>query len=338
MPTHITDEWTFLKNIESLLVCTVHAVHILNDFCVELIVHAPLIAQNFVPGQLFKLQNFESSAFVSHDTMFAMEGVALNGIDVDRSQGLITFLIYEAGASSMLCRYLKVGKPVMLMGPTGAPTPIPCSQTVLLIATHLHSAVLWHTGELMRKNGCNVIFVVSFKDHVARYKADRIEAAADTVLWCYSDEPVIDDLHEHRPQDLVYHGTILDAITHYKDTLNLVEVDRVLVHGSNALNIMISNALKTQWADIFTKQIPVEGSINAPMQCMMQGICGQCIQIHRDENSEIVTLYYSCKDSHHSVRTADYDFLQRRMSMNSLLEKIAKQWVKLIKIKVSFII
>ena len=62
-----------------------------------------------------------------------MEGIALTGAWVDKERGLLSLIALELGVSSRLCAYLKKGEPVVVMGPTGAPTEIPKQQNVLLL-------------------------------------------------------------------------------------------------------------------------------------------------------------------------------------------------------------
>jgi hypothetical protein len=63
-----------------------------------------------------------------------MEGLALTGAWVDRDRGLVSTIVLEMGGSSDLCAMLQPGEPVILMGPTGAPTEIEPGETVVLSA------------------------------------------------------------------------------------------------------------------------------------------------------------------------------------------------------------
>ena len=49
-------------------------------------------------------------------------GLALTGAWVDKDKGLLSLITPEMGGSSDLCALLEPGEPVILMGPTGAPT------------------------------------------------------------------------------------------------------------------------------------------------------------------------------------------------------------------------
>jgi len=61
-----------------------------------------------------------------------MEGLALTGAWVDKTQGLLSMIALEMGVSSRQCAYLRPGEPVLVMGPTGSPTEIPHGENVLL--------------------------------------------------------------------------------------------------------------------------------------------------------------------------------------------------------------
>ncbi len=123
----------FAARLNELLRPTVHRVERLTPTIVEVVVRAPLAARQFLPGQFYRLQNFESYApvveFGGVRTRLAMEGLALTGAWVDREQGLVSTIVLEMGGSSDLCALLAPGEPVVLMGPTGAPTEIARRET-----------------------------------------------------------------------------------------------------------------------------------------------------------------------------------------------------------------
>src|SRR5256885_2325236 len=65
----------------------VHAVERLTPKIVEVVVHAPMAARAFQPGQFYRLQNYEAHAQRVEGTTLAMEGLALTGAWIDREQG-----------------------------------------------------------------------------------------------------------------------------------------------------------------------------------------------------------------------------------------------------------
>ena len=114
------------------IVARVHEVNRLTPTIVEMVVRAPFDARKFEPGQFFRLQNFESHALQVDGTTLQMEGIALTGAWTDPERGLLSLIILEMGGSSRLCAYLRPNEPVVVMGPTGAPTEIPSNETIVL--------------------------------------------------------------------------------------------------------------------------------------------------------------------------------------------------------------
>ncbi|MGN2393692.1 hypothetical protein, partial [Pelomicrobium sp. G1] len=80
--------------------------------------------------------------------------------------------------SSDVCSLLRAGEPVVVMGPTGAPTEIPADETVLLAGGGLGNAVLFSIGQALRANGCRVLYFAGYKRLADRYYVERIEEAA----------------------------------------------------------------------------------------------------------------------------------------------------------------
>ncbi|QKX03249.1 glutamate synthase subunit beta [Wolbachia endosymbiont of Litomosoides sigmodontis] len=120
---HRTNE-EFFNKIKEQFTAKVVKVQYLTDKVVEVVIKAPLAAKNFQPGQFFRLQNFETNSRKINNTTFAMEGIAVTGTEVDKKKGLISIIVLEIGGSTNLCRFLREGEQIILMGPTGKPTEV----------------------------------------------------------------------------------------------------------------------------------------------------------------------------------------------------------------------
>ena len=138
-----------------------------------------------------------------------MEGLALTGAWVDRERGLVSTIVLEMGGSSDLCATLEPGEPVVLMGPTGAPTEIGADRSVVLVGGGLGNAVLFSIGQAFRGAGSKVLYFAGYRQMVDRYKVADIEAAADVVVWCCDEGPGFERRppagsrvrRQHRPGD-----------------------------------------------------------------------------------------------------------------------------------------
>jgi NAD(P)H-flavin reductase len=329
-PASATQTADFIAGLEDSLRASVHAVNRLTPTIVEVVVCAPAAARAFHPGQFYRLQNFETLASRAAGTCLAMEGLAMTGAWVDAEQGLLGLIILEMGGSSDICAQLKPGEPVVVMGPTGAPTEIPSGETVLLAGGGLGNAVLFSIGRAMREAGNRLLYFAGYKTIADRYKVADIEAAADVIVWACDEAPGFDP---SRPQDLSFTGTIVDAIAAYGDgvlgevPIPLGEVDRIVTIGSDRMMAALAAARHGVLADHLKPGHRAIGSINSPMQCMMKEICAQCLQAHRDPETGLETVVFSCFNQDQPLDSVDFDGLAARLRQNSVQEKLTAQWI-----------
>lgn len=298
---------TSFVHIINQLSARVHKVERLTPTIVEVVLHAPLAARNFRPGQFFRLQNFASP-------QKAMEPLAMTGAWVDVEHGLVSVIVLEMGGSSNLCAQLQTGEEVVLMGPTGTPTEIPTNENVVLVGGGLGNAVLFSIGKAMRTNGCHVTYFAGYKKAQDRYKIEEIEAAADVVVWCCDEA----ELSKSRPQDFSFKANMLQAIEAYPAELNATQ--RVIAIGSDRMMAAVAEFCST--GKVFPKTMRAIGSINSPMQCMMKEICAQCLQRHVDPATGKESYVYSCMEQDQELAFVDFAHLRARLEQNTLQEKL----------------
>jgi NAD(P)H-flavin reductase len=298
---------------------------------VEVVVHAPIAARRFEPGQFYRLQNYETLATQSAKTRLTMEGLALTGASVDAEQGLLSTIVLEMGGSSNLCMELKPGEPIILMGPTGAPTEIPTAETVVLVGGGLGNAVLFSIGQAMRRAGNKVLYFAGYKKVIDRYKVAEIEGAADIVIWCCDEQP---GFAPTRPQDKTFVGNIVECMHSYatgalgEQTLAIKDADRMIVIGSDRMMAAVAAARHGVLQPYVNAQHFAIGSINSPMQCMMKEICAQCLQIHIDPVTGKSSYVFSCFNQDQPLDHVDWACLNQRLRQNSVQEKLTTAWLK----------
>ncbi|MDE3061032.1 MAG: pyridine nucleotide-disulfide oxidoreductase, partial [Pseudomonadota bacterium] len=325
----------FVQKINGQLRATVHAVNRLTPTIVEVVIHAPLAAERFEPGQFYRLQNFETLALATCNsqlaTTLAMEGLAMTGAWVDKEKGLVAVIALEMGGSSDLCAFLKPGEPVVLMGPTGEPTEIPTGETVLLAGGGLGNAVLFSIGKAMRAKGCKVLYFAGYRQAADRYHTKDIEAAADQVIWC-CDETL---LTPGRSEDGTFHGNIVEAMQAYAkglvslttDHWPLSTIQRLIAIGSDRMMAAVAAVRHGALAPYLNPRHIAIGSINSPMQCMMKEICAQCLQKQVDPATGEETYVYSCANQDQLLDCVSWPHLNARLKQNSVQEKLTAQWV-----------
>jgi NADPH-dependent glutamate synthase beta subunit-like oxidoreductase/NAD(P)H-flavin reductase len=320
--------------LDEELLATVEDVIRLTPTIVEVIVKAPAAARHFEPGQFYRLNNFEALAprvvRDGRDTPLLMEGIALTGAWVDRERGLLSMITLEMGASSRLVAYLRKGEPVVVMGPTGAPTEIPEGQNVMLLGGGLGNAVLFSIAKALRAKGNRVIYFAGYRNGGDLFKREEIESATDQVIWS-TDTGV--EIPPARPQDAHFRGNIVQAVLAYQagalgETLvPLPTVDRIIAIGSDRMMAAVKAARHGALAPFLKKEHVGIGSINSPMQCMMKEVCAQCLQKHVDPTTGIETIIFSCFNQDQELDRVDFPNLAARLRQNTVQEKLSTLWV-----------
>ena len=324
-----TPEALFAK-LDDELRATVHEVVRLTPNIIEVVLRAPMAARAFLPGQFYRLQNFETLAPAVDGASLGMEGLALTGAWTDKARGLISTIVLEMGGSSDLCAHLRPGEPVILMGPTGTATEIPEDETVLLIGGGLGNAVLFSIGQALRAKGSRVVYFAGYKRMIDRYKIDEIERAADVIVWCSDEGP---GFQPDRPQDRAFVGNIVQAIDAYgsgqlgEQAVQLGEVDHLIAIGSDGMMGAVAQARHGVLAGRLKPHHKAIASINSPMQCMMKEICAQCLQVHKDPATGLESVVFSCFNQDQELDKVDFGNLRTRLGQNGVQEKLTRQWI-----------
>ena len=327
------DVWA--GRIGALLRARIERVERLAPGILEVVVHAPLAARRFAPGQFYRLQNLETLAPVigappGGPTRLALEGLALTGAWVDRERDLVATVVLEMGASSDLCARLRPGEPVVLMGPTGSPTTIGRGETVVLAGGGLGNAVLFSIGAAMRQAGCRVLYFAGYRRVADRFHVDRIEAAADAVVWCCDEAP---GFVPGRAGDRAVVGTIVEAMLAWaRGDLGQLSIapqatDRLLAIGSDRMMAAVARARRGPLAHWLRPDLIALASVNSPMQCMLKEVCAQCLQARHDPATGRTRYVFSCFEQDQPLDEIDFPMLDQRLRQNALQEAQARAWV-----------
>jgi NADPH-dependent glutamate synthase beta subunit-like oxidoreductase/NAD(P)H-flavin reductase len=329
------------------LVPTVREVNRLTSNIVEIVVHAPMAARKFQPGQFYRLQNFETFApmvaierkgdpnglpDIRTEARLAMEGLALTGAWVDSDKGLLGTIVLEMGGSSRLCAALEPGEPIVLMGPTGQPTEIASRETVLLCGGGLGNAVLFSIARAFKALGSRVLYFAGYRRGEDLFKREDIERWTDLVVWCTDSGGAIEP---RRPQDKHFRGNIVEAMHAYgtgalggPPPIALRDVARIIAIGSDGMMNAVREARHGILAPLLNPRHLAIGSINSPMQCMMKEVCAQCLQKVRDPRTGQERVIFTCFNQDQELDAVDFSNLRDRLRANSMQEKLSNAWLE----------
>ena len=219
------------------------------------------------------------------------------------------------------------------MGPTGTPTEIPTNEAVLLAGGGLGNAVLFSIGKAMREAGNRVIYFAGYKSIDGVFKVEEIEAASDIVIWAVDPLPGAEAIATTRPQDKSFIGNIVEAMLAYASgelgdvPIALSDVDRIIAIGSDSMMAAVKTARFGVLKPHLKAGHTAIGSINSSMQCMMKGVCAQCLCRHEDPETGEESFVYSCNNQDQMLDEVDFSNLHQRLRQNSVQEKLSDLWL-----------
>lgn len=279
------------------------------DNIIELTIQAPLAAKHFQPGHFYRLQNYETFAPRIHDTILQMEPLALMAADCDIKTGSLKFFVIEKGVSSLLCSFLKKGEPVSLMGPTGIRAKISHpNETVLIIGNELSLPLVSAYGKALRQTGNRVIYLSLFN-----HKAFDLKSCADVIIEATE-------------------SNCIDVLLQYGATnpqIALQDIDRIYLISDTCLLKKFQEARQTQFKNIFIKNPRIHASVYSTMQCMLKGVCAQCLQWQIDpETGKRTKAVFACSWPEQPLEIIDINNIDERQSQNRLQEIMSRLWLK----------
>ncbi len=301
---------------------------------VELQLHAPLAVRNFQPGHFYRIQNFETTAKLAGDTLLQTEATAVLASRVDKAQGLLSLMVIEQGASSRLFATLEPGQPIALMGPTGVRTKIPQDQeTILIVGGRISAAQMLVLGPALRSAGNKVLYIAGFKTRDELFCQHELEQCADKIIWVtqYGDP-----ITTHRPQDYALTGDFTAALSRYamgalgvgQPEILLQSVNRVLIIGKYRLLRLMQTACNTVLKGYFSKEAKFQAAVFGPMQCMLKGVCAQCLvwQVDPDTGKRTKAVF-TCSWQDQPFELVDLENLQERLVQNRAQEILTNLWL-----------
>ncbi len=299
----------------------------------EVTVRAPMAARNFQVGQFFRVQNYETLAPVVHDTCLQTEAIAMLGAGVDPERGEIRLMVLEKGASSRLYATFRPEMPLALMGPTGVHAMIPKEpETIMVIGGRLGAAEMMGLGPILRAAGHKVLYIAGFQTADEAYNPEGLAAAADVIVWITAlGTPIV----PQRAQDYAATGQFIEVLRQYADgelngtpAIPLSSVQRVFVIGSNQLLQQVSSARQGALKAHFAHQPAFFASVYGSMQCMLKGVCAQCLQWQIDpETGKRTKAVFACSWQMQPMEMVDLDNLDERLSQNRLQEHLSNLWL-----------
>lgn len=326
----------FRQRMETMFHSKVLAVRRHTPDMVELKVRTAIASHNFRPGQFYRLQNYECLAPMVGETRLQTEAMAMIGASHPNEPDVISFMVLERGVSSRLVATFQPGQHISMMGPTGCWSDVPKqgSQTMMIIGGSMAAAHLRSLGPAFREKGHRVFYVGCLRSAQELYCCEELEDACDMILWLTETS---DKVKPGRKQDLSTCGELITVLRQYamgelthngEIPIPLDTVNRVIVVGSSTMIRRVQEARSGVLQNYFSDDTYFFGSVYGPMQCMLKGVCAQCLQWQIDpETGKRTKAVYACSWQHQPLEMIDISNIDERLLQNRTQEILSNLWL-----------
>ena len=140
-----------------------------------------------------------------------------------------------------------------------------------------------------------------------------------------------------RSQDRALTGDFMNVLLQYAmgnlddaktPEIPLQNVDRVLVIGTQKLLKVFQEARRTFLNEYFVKDPKVIASVYGPMQCMLKGVCAQCLTWQIDPTTgKRSKAVFACSWHDQPLEMVDLDNLEERLLQNHCQEILSNLWL-----------
>ena len=321
----------FSTMLETNLRVSVKDIKKLTDRYTELTVSAPLMADKFRRGQFYKIQTYEKFAGRINGDLLTTGNIPLYGCKVDSANGTISFVIDSEDPSRKILAHLKSGDPVFISGPAGSPIEIPENETILIAAEGYNVAAIVPIVKEFKDAGKKLLIISCFKNSVDAIKVSELEELtdnADQIIWCYTAG---DEVLRGKNEDLTSKGDLVSSLKEYvagnlgKKKIDLNDIQSALCMGSPVFLENLKDARFNGLAKYFG-DIKMIGSVDSPMQCMMKGVCADCLQRLVDPSTGEEKFVYSCSEQFQDIEHIDFENLRERLDNSSPFSNVNVQY------------
>ncbi len=266
---------------------------------IELDIHAPQAIKHYRPGNFYRIQAFET--YKNN----ASEAPWLFASNVNHEQGIVTFTLTRKEAKTNFLDLFIVGDPVALMGPSGVRSKISDFHEAILIIGNEKSLSHVHTyAKALKEKNNHVVFLGYFNNAHDIFYKQEIESICDMVIWT---ENCIEGLKNYAESTTAL--------------IPFIEIDRIQIIGDSTQLKEIVKLQKQYLNKKLTKQPKITASVHSHMQCMLKGVCAQCLQWQIDpETGERTKAVFACSWQDQPLEIIDLDHLASREKQNSCQE------------------
>ena len=290
---------------------------------ITLWIRAPLAARHYRAGQFFRLQTDQQGAQVQGELCLQIPLLAVSG--TGSREDRLRLLVYPGGSMSPLVNRLTVGQQIVLMGPNGMPAQhrlqaLPAGGRVLLLAAQWGTPAILDLASELSAQGHQAVVLAQVYNAAEMAPFAQWDLAGGRLLcWLKTPTAQTGGVEVVTAPDLEQAlGAVLGRCGH-------VPFDAMLVIGGGTLLVELRQAL-AGGLPVLSDPAALWATMAPPMQCMMQGVCAQCL-VWVQEGS-VRRAVFACAEQDQPLQAIDLESLRARQNQNRLLDALDAAYLR----------
>lgn len=309
------DTWQALKpwrqSLVKLMSARVTRLEIINDQWVKIQVHMPLAACKHLPGHIYRLKRLglerDSVNFKGGD------GIVVQGLGSPKDNAHLDFILPLSHKTQSILKGLRIGDALSILGPSGVRAKIfECGTHICVGGTNAAIYTLALAPYLKDKNA-KIIF---FHDGQNGYPEFLYKAQVDAGINVFksSEEAIFSSLQ---------------ACFFEKKQLEGDQIKQVVLLSDCTLSHQIKQFLEAHVWPKLEEAVDLRAGVFGPMQCLLKGICAQCLQWQIDPYTQKKTkAVYACSWQIQPASVVDFQHLSHRQARSNLQKTLNAWWLE----------
>lgn len=282
----------------------------------KITIKTPFAVKNHSAGNFFRLQNYKS-----HSKDY-LHPIAAFPAGVDKNKGEFSFYLTDGYENNLIARNWQKGTEISVMGPAGVRTSVPKEPgVVVMFLDYSQIGAAVYIVKALQECGHRVEVVVALEEGQKLY-ADIL---ADKLLIVAKG--AVDGGIMGEKVDIFEGGMAKALIKEYSfGTIDLAGAGMVMIKGSASFVAMIKNLRFGQLKDSFAHNPKTTALVLGPMNCMLKGICAQCLQWQVDPVTGFRTKeVYACSWQDQPLEIVAIDhLLERDRTTDNVVKRMNK--------------
>jgi NADPH-dependent glutamate synthase beta subunit-like oxidoreductase len=288
----------------------------------KITIKAPLAIKNHCVGNFFRLQNYEANGTAPD----YLHPIAAFPSDVDKDAGIFSFYLLASYENNLISNAWEEGSSISVMGPSGVKASMPKTPgNIILFLDYSQIGSGSYIAAAMKQQGHQVEIIVDIGKGQNIYAEEELIDSCDRLLFVTNssvDYKLIEEKVDIFEGDMA--GSLLKE--HSFGIINLQSADMVVIKGVATFVAKIKNLRFGQLKSSFVRNPKTTALVLGPMNCMLKGICAQCLQWQIDPITELRTKeVYACswQDQPLEVIAVDH-LLERDKTKDNVVTRLNK--------------